>query len=43
MNMKKTKAWLLSAVLAGGIAGFTPVGHSAFAKDRDGEEWLKYE
>jgi hypothetical protein len=43
MNMKKTKAWLLSAVLAGGIAGFTPVGHSAFAKDRDGEEWVKYE
>jgi len=43
MNMKKTKAWLLSAVLAGGIAGFTPVSHSAFAKDRDGEEWVKYE
>jgi len=43
MNMKKTKAWLLSAVLAGGIAGFSPVSHSAFAKDRDGEEWVKYE
>jgi hypothetical protein len=43
MNMKKTKAWLLSAVIAGGIAGFTPVSHSAFAKDRDGEEWVKYE
>jgi hypothetical protein len=43
-NMKKTKAWLLSAVIAGGIAGFSPVvSHSAFAKDRDGEEWVKYE
>jgi hypothetical protein len=43
MNMKKTKAWLLSAAIAGGIAGFSPIGHSAFAKDRDGEEWVKYE
>ena len=43
MNMKKTKAWLLSAVLAGGIAGFSPVSHSAFAKDRDTNEWVKYE
>jgi len=42
MNMKKTKAWLLSAVMAGGIAGFSPVSHSAFAKDRDTNEWVKY-
>jgi hypothetical protein len=44
MNMKRTKAWLMSAVIAGGVAGFAPTGGSvAFAKDRDGEEWVKYE
>jgi len=45
MNMKRTKAWLLSAVIAGGIAGLAPVGGTALAQrsDRSGEEWVKYE
>jgi len=44
MKAKKVKAWLLSAVIAGGVAGFAPTGsHVAFAKDRDNEEWVKYE
>jgi hypothetical protein len=43
MNMKRTKAWLLSAVIAGGIAGFAPVGGSTAFAQRSGEEWVKYE
>jgi len=42
MNMKRTKAWLLSAVIAGGVVGFAPVGGTAMAQ-RSGEEWVKYE
>ena len=42
MNMKRTKAWLLSAVIAGGVVGFAPLGGTAMAQ-RSGEEWVKYE
>jgi hypothetical protein len=44
MQTKKVKAWLLSAVIAGGVAGFAPtVSTVAYARDRDNEEWVKYE
>jgi hypothetical protein len=42
MQAKKVKAWLLSAVIAGGVAGFVPTA-STVAYARDNEEWVKYE
>jgi hypothetical protein len=41
MNLKKTKTWLLSAVMAAGVAGLAP--SFAVAADKDREEWVKYE
>ena len=43
MQIRKAKAWLLSAVIAGGIAGFAPVGGSTAMAQRSGEDWVKYE
>jgi uncharacterized membrane protein YkoI len=44
MNLKRTKAWILSAAIAGGIASFAPMSvHSVLAAERDREEWVKYE
>jgi uncharacterized membrane protein YkoI len=38
------KSWLLSAVIATGVAGFVPtVSSRVMAADRDREEWVKYE
>jgi len=42
MRAKKVKAWLLSAVIAGGVAGFVPTA-STVAYARDNETWVKYE
>jgi hypothetical protein len=42
MNKHKTKAWLLSAAMAAGIASLAPTT-SLFAAERDREEWVKYE
>ncbi|HEY7115601.1 MAG TPA: hypothetical protein VH475_03385 [Tepidisphaeraceae bacterium] len=44
MNLKRTKAWILSAAIAGGIASFAPMSvNSALAAQKDREEWVKYE
>src|SRR5947207_1234271 len=38
---KQTRAWLLSAAVALGAAGFVP--SAVFAAERDREEWVKYD
>jgi len=43
MNMKRTKAWLLSAAIAGGVAGFAPWGGTSAYAQRSNEDWVKYE
>ncbi len=42
MNLKKTKAWLLSAAMTIGVAGIAP-SFALAADNRDREEWVKYE
>jgi hypothetical protein len=43
MNLKKTKAWLLSAAMTIGVAGVAPSFAFAADNNRDREEWVKYE
>jgi len=49
MNMKNTKAWLLGAAVAAGVAGFAPsalnpfAATPAYAKDKDVDERVRYD